>query len=103
MFTIEAIEASEKSDVLEVLQKLPRQCAALLPGEDAPILIKRGVSGFWRLKPGFDVAGYNARHGVTADQVEAMLAGSAFGWDCPAADPDLYAREREATGRLAAC
>lgn len=35
----------------------------------------------------------NARLGVTPAQREAMLAGSMFGWDTPAANPDMYDAE----------
>ena len=30
---------------------------------------------------------FNRPLGVTPEQVEAMLAGSLFGWNCPAANP----------------
>lgn len=80
-------------DVLENLKKLPEKCAANMPGTGEPILIKRGVKGYWPLKPGFDVEGYNQRHGVNRYQVEAMLAGSCFGWEVPGADPNLYEAE----------
>lgn len=77
-------------DVLENLKKLPEKCAAKMPGTDEPILIKRGVKGYWPLKPGFDVDGYNQRHGVNRYQVEAMLVGSMCGWEVPGANPDYY-------------
>ncbi len=79
------------NDVLETLKKLPRMCAANNPADDSPILIKRGVKGYWPApRPGFDVDAFNARHGVTVQQREAMLAGSMFGWELPVADPDIY-------------
>lgn len=36
---------------------------------------------------GRDADAFNARHGITAAQVEAMMIGSVFGWDVPGADP----------------
>ena len=33
---------------------------------------------------------WNAAHGVTAGQAEAMLTGSMFGWHTPGANPDNY-------------
>ena len=78
-------------DVLDTLSKLPKMCAARLPMDDSPIIIKRGVSGYWQAAPDFDVECYNTCNNITDDQLKAMLAGSMFGWDCPAADPDTYA------------
>ena len=79
------------TDVLETLKKLPEMCAARSPSDDSPILIKRGVSGYWPApRPDFDVDGFNARQGITAAQVEAMQIGSMFGWDVPGADPDAW-------------
>jgi hypothetical protein len=72
------------------LEKLPEMCAARNPSDGKPILIKRGVKGYFPVNNNLDVDGFNARGGVTAAQVEAMTAGSMFGWDCPAADPDTY-------------
>ena len=80
-------------DVLEVLKKLPPMCAAKMPGTGEPIIIKRGVKGYWKANPKLDVDGYNKSQGVTRYQVEAMLAGSMFGWEVPGADPDLYEAE----------
>jgi hypothetical protein len=74
-------------DVLDTLKKLPSMCAATDP-QGAPVLLKRGVAGYWPLRPGFDVDGFNQRHGVTSRQVQAMEIGSIFGWDAPGADPD---------------
>jgi hypothetical protein len=82
------------TDVLDTLKKLPETCAARLPMNDSPILLKRGVMGYWPApRPDMDVDAFNARYGITPAQVEAMLAGSMFGWDCPAADPDTYAKD----------
>lgn len=78
-------------DVLATLQKLPEMCATVDP-MGKPIMIKRGVSGYWPLREDFDVDGFNARHDVTPAQIAAMECGSMFGWDVPSADPDCYSR-----------
>lgn len=71
------------------LAKLPEFCFARLPSNDAPIIIEAGARGY-RLAEGSIPEKMNARLGVTPAQVEAMLAGSMFGWDVPGADPDFY-------------
>jgi hypothetical protein len=77
------------TDVLKTLEKLPPMCAAR-NGVDGPVLLKRGVAGFWRACPDLDVDAFNSRHNVTPAQVQAMEIGSMFGWDAPGADPDLW-------------
>jgi len=67
--------------------RLPRECAARLAMDDSPILIKRGESGYFPLAPATDVDKFNADRGITEAQVNAMEAGSMFGWECPGADP----------------
>ena len=76
-------------DVLKTLEKLPEMCAAA-HWDGSPIIIKRGVMGYYPAPPSLDVERYNARHGVTAAQREAMEVGSMFGWEVPGADPDRY-------------
>jgi hypothetical protein len=75
-----------RRNITDVLADLPKVCAAHSPGDNAPILIRRGERGYFPA-PGIDVDAFNARHGVTEAQREAMLAGSMFGFDCPGADP----------------
>jgi hypothetical protein len=68
---------------------LPEICAVLHNITKKPALLKRGESGYYPVEvANFDVVGFNQRHGVTAQQVEAMIMGSMFRWDCPGADPD---------------
>lgn len=86
------------TDVLETLKKLPRHCYAALPSNARMIIrIDRGVPGY---TPGreyetaeateAEVKRRNDLEGVTSAQLEAMLAGSMFGWHVPGADPDTY-------------
>lgn len=76
------------TDILATLAKLPELCAARLPTDNSPILIRRGSAGYWPFRPDLDVEAFNAHHGISTAQVEAMLCGSMFGWDSPAADPE---------------
>lgn len=77
----------KRRDVLEVLQDLPLLCFSRLPTTNEPIIIQRGVVGYYPTSPLRDVDRLNAEMGVTARQLAAMEAGSMFGWDCPGADP----------------
>ena len=68
----------------------PHLCAAHHPTTGKPIIITRGQSGYHEMKtnlpPELAVRLFNDSLGVTPKQVEAMLAGSMFGWNCPAAN-----------------
>jgi hypothetical protein len=59
-------------------------CAARHPTDNSVILIVRGELGYRPFKE-IDVEAFNSRHGLSPDEVEAMLVGSMFGWDCPGA------------------
>ena len=76
------------TDVLTTLAKLPPMCAARDLVTNKPILIQRGVLGYWPAPESLDIDAINARWNITPAQVKAMLAGSMFGWDAPLADPD---------------
>lgn len=78
-------------DVAATLAKLPEICAALLQEDRSPILLKRGVPGYWpapMLRGVDQVRAFNERQGITSAQVNAMQHGSIFGWHVPLADPD---------------
>lgn len=77
-------------DVLKTLEKLPPLCAARQPSDNSPVIIRRGISGYYPAPLNLDVDGFNARHGVSEVQREAMVVGSMFGCDVPGADPDKY-------------
>lgn len=77
--------------------KVPER--AYLVSEETPTLVirvEKGVSGYWPTIQKKTTAGAQA----TADELnggpldprvaEAALAGSMFGWDIPAADPNRY-------------
>jgi len=53
-------------------------------------MILRGLRGYWPMDD--DPDQYNTDLGITPAQIEAMFAGSMFGWNVPAADPKIYER-----------
>ena len=86
------------STVIPLRSSLPEQCYGVLPDTGELIIIKKGESGYYRT----DIAAtgkeetraladeYNGKAGVSKAQAAAMLAGSMFGWQVPAADPKNY-------------
>lgn len=70
----------------QILDDLPPICALKNLSDGETIMVRRGEVGFWPW-PNRDPAAYNARQGITPAQVQAMRAGSLFGFNCPAADP----------------
>ena len=78
---------------------LPSTCFAQLPSSGEIILLTKGEQGYQQTEdyPDSDymknksiVEKLNRDSGVTKAQAAAMLAGSMFGWDVPAADPRNY-------------
>jgi hypothetical protein len=84
--------------VIPLRSDLPDVCYAIMPGTDELIIIKHGESGYYRCECSTEDKAFNraladdrnASLGVGKAQIEAMLAGSMFGWDVPAADPKNY-------------
>lgn len=70
--------------------RLPRVCLAMSPGTENPVRIVRGESGYFPVHHATNVARFNDERGITEQQVDAMLAGSMFGWECPGADPESH-------------
>lgn len=56
-------------------------------GDSPVIAIKRGEPGYYPIHTNLPAADLNAQSGVTPEQVDAMLAGSMFGWHVKAAFP----------------
>ena len=81
--------------VIPMRSTLPDRCYAVLPSSDEIVIIKKGESGYCRTDKyghgraeALDIVDeYNERGGVSRAQAAAMLAGSMFGWETPAADP----------------
>ena len=77
---------------------LPEVCYSILPSTGDAIIIKHGESGYYRCEYSTEDKAFNrefandrnANLGVSKAQVEAMLSGSMYGWDVPAADPKSY-------------
>jgi hypothetical protein len=75
--------------------KLPVDCYSTLPSSGELIMIVRNKYGYFPCSTSTPFADVNRRFadesnkhfGVTKAQEEAMLAGSLFGWDTPAAKP----------------
>ena len=80
---------------------LPEKCFSVLPSTGALIIIERDkqsyevspVAHFRGQTPQQSADVLNGNMGVTKAQEAAMLAGSMFGWDTPAADPKNYDRQ----------
>lgn len=78
--------------------QLPERCYGTLPSSGEIIIIARGEAGYYKTDFSSDdkefnkklVDEYNEKLGVTKAQAAAISAGSMFGWDCPAANPELY-------------
>lgn len=85
--------------VIPLRSSLPVQCFSTLPSSGELILLTRGEKGYSPC-PEFSAADAgenrrfaedsNGKNGVTKAQEAAMLAGSMFGWQTPAADPQNY-------------
>ena len=78
---------------------MPEYCYALSNTTGELIRIMRGESGYYEVKDkgGESIMGdqaegmmnsMNSMLGVTPEQREAMVLGSMFGWDVPAASPN---------------
>lgn len=84
--------------VIPMRSSLPDKSYSVLPSGNEIIIVKKGETGYYRTDiHGQDradllriVAEHNQAGGVSKAQAAAMLAGSMFGWDTPAADPKSY-------------
>lgn len=95
----EFAERMEKNgvSVIPLRSSLPDKCFSVLPSSNELIIIERGIKGYTpsnlRIegKTAQETAdNANALTGITKAQEAAMLAGSMFGFDVPAADPKNY-------------
>jgi hypothetical protein len=69
---------------------LPDRCFATNPEDGSTVLIMRGERTYYTTKLIQPAELLNAALRVTPAQVQAMVAGSMFGWSCPGADPNNY-------------
>lgn len=90
--------ANGANKVIPYRSSLPDICYATLPSTGDLIIITKGEPGFTNASSPYDspeknkelADGHNAEMGVSKAQAAAMLTGSMFGWDVPAADPKNY-------------
>ena len=84
--------------VLPLRSSLPKQCYVFVETSNEIGIVKKGESGYYRTNLDFGdrdqnceiVRESNKKAGLSVSQVEAMKAGSMFGWHTPAADPQNY-------------
>lgn len=79
-----------KRDPAEVMKDLPEVCYARNPADNTPVILKRGVIGYWPARHGVIPEVENERMGVNVAQEEAMMCGSIAGFHVPGADPLNY-------------
>ena len=84
--------------VIPLRSDLPNRCYVYLATENTVGVIQKGEHGYYKTEfvpespeEGKALAdGYNQNLGVSKRQAAAMVAGSMFGWETPAADPKSY-------------
>ena len=81
--------------------ELPDVCYSIEPSMERIIILKRNEHGYYPCEYSTDDTEYNGelaielnqRMGVTRGQEEAMIIGSMFGWNAPAAKPWKYDKD----------
>lgn len=96
----EFAELAQRNGVrlIPLRQSLPEKCVSTLESTGEIISITKGENGYTPtgqypqdgVSPKEAVAALNEAAGITRAQEAAMVAGSMFGWDTPAADPKNY-------------
>ena len=88
--------------IIPLRSSLPEKCFSITSSADEIVTITKGEMG--HRPAGVHAEGMTAREGATAAneamgvtkaQEAAMLYGSIYGWDKPAADPDYYNEQGE--------
>ena len=80
------------------MNKLPEMCYIIHPFDGALVVVKNGQPGYFECSLSTNdketnrvlALNLNKKLGVSLAEYAAMLEGSLFGWDCPAANPELY-------------
>ena len=96
----EFAERMQRSGILVIplRQSLPEKCFSALESTGEIITVTKGEKGYTPtgqypqegVSPKEAAAALNDAAGITRAQEAAMVAGSMFGWDTPAADPKSY-------------
>lgn len=96
----EFAERMQRSGILVIplRQSLPEKCFSTLESTGEIITVSKGEKGYTPtgqypqngVSPKEAAAALNEAAGITRAQEAAMVAGSMFGWDTPAADPKNY-------------
>lgn len=83
--------------IIPLRKSLPESCFSTLGATGELIVITKGEKGYsptdvfpQNASPKEGAAALNAANGVTKAQEAAMVAGSMFGWETPAANPKNY-------------
>lgn len=92
----------------EFAHKLPDHCLSVLPSDGSVICITKGESGYRLSEWNTADAGrnrriadyHNQKRGITKAQEQAMVNGSLFGWNTPAADPRTYEEKPQQRGGM---
>ena len=93
----EVCEQNGCTEMIPLRKSLPEKCFSFLESSGELIVIEKGKRGYSPtgiypqdpdIRAGVDAA--NGDNGITKAQSAAMMAGSMFGWDAPAADPANY-------------
>ena len=96
----ERMETNECLSIIPLRESLPNQCFSFLEPTGEIILIDKGEQGYTptgkfaeNATPREGVDALNKAKGVTRAQEAAMVAGSMYGWEKPAADPARYGED----------
>ena len=93
----EVWEQNGCTEMIPLRKSLPERCFGYLQATGEIVVLQKGQKGFAPTgkyaeneTPQECVDSLNAAMDVTRAQAAAMMAGSMFGWDAPAADPANY-------------
>lgn len=93
----ERYQSHNCTGIIPLRKSLPDKCFSYLDSTGEMIVITKGEKGYTptgtysqNSSPKTGASAINKANGVSRAQEAAMVAGSMFGWDVPAADPKNY-------------
>lgn len=93
----EKYQSHNCTGIIPLRKSLPDKCFSYLESTGEMIVITKGEKGYTptgtysqKTSPKAGTSAINKANGVSRAQEAAMVAGSMFGWDVPAADPKNY-------------